>query len=110
MYSRLPSIHTRVSGVLDWINSVIGDGRCGAREDQEGDNDDARNDTGAAKQRVYPNDIDSSEFYEFEEDNDIGSEEETEGRVQGPITAEESDLDQPELEMEPFNAPYINWT
>ena len=75
-----------------------------------GDNDGAKNDTGAAEQRVYPNHIDSSEFYEFEEDNEIGSEEETEGRVQGPITAEDSDLDQPEVEVEPFNAPYINWT
>ena len=106
VYSRLPSIHTRVSGVLDWINSVIGDGKCGAKsyqdgqDGQDGDNDRARNDTGTPEQRIYSNNIDSSEFeYDFEEDNEI----ETEGRVQGPIIAEESDLDEPELDL-------VNWS
>ena len=114
IYSRLPSIHTRVSGVLDWINSVIGDGKCGAGGDQE-DNNAAAN--FRAEQRIFPNDIDSSEFmedneiYEFKEDEEIGIEEKREGRVQGPIMAEDSDLDEPELEVEPFiNAPYVNWT
>ena len=99
VYSRLPSIHTRVSGVLDWINSVIGDGKCGAPAGQDGqdnDNDGARNDTGTPEQRIYSNNMDSSEFeYEFEENNEI----ETEGRVQSPIIAEESDLDEPELDL-----------
>ena len=49
------------------------------------------------------NNMDSSEFFEYEEDNEI--EEAREGRVQRPIIAEESDLDEPELE--PFNA---NWS
>ena len=113
VYSRLPSIHTRVSGILDWINSEISDGKCGApdsQDGQDGDNDGARNDTDAPEQRIYSNkmelmnNIDSSEFFEYEEDNEI--EEAREGRVQGPIIAEESDLDEPELELEPFNA---NW-
>ena len=99
VYSRLPSIHTRVSGVLDLINSVIGDGKCGAPAGQDGqdnDNDGARNDTGTPEQRIYSNNMDSSEFeYSFEEDNEI----ETEGRIQGPIIAEESDLDEPELDL-----------
>ena len=91
-----------MSGVLDWINSVIGDGKCGAGGGQD--------DNAAAEQRIYSNDIDSSEFYEFKEEEEIGSEEAREGRVQGPILAEESDLDEQELDMEPFNAPYVNWT
>ena len=95
VYSRLPSIHTRVSGVLDWINSVIGDGKCGAQDD---DNDGVRNDTGTPEQRIYSNNMDSSEFeYSVEADNEI----ETEGRIQGPMIAEESDLDEPELD------PYV---
>ena len=120
VYSRLPSIHTRVSGILDWINSEISDGKCGApdsqdgqdgQDSQDGDNDGARNDTDAPEQRIYSNkmelmnNIDSSEFFEYEEDNEI--EEAREGRVQRPIIAEESDLDEPELELEPFNA---NWS
>ena len=120
VYSRLPSIHTRVSGILDWINSEISDGKCGAPDSQDGqdgqdgqdsDNDGARNDTDAPEQRIYSNkmelmnNIDSSEFFEYEEDNEI--EEAREGRVQRPIIAEESDLDEPELELEPFNA---NWS
>ena len=83
-----------MSGVLDWINSVIGDGKCGAGGDKDDNN-------AAAEQRIYANDIDSSEFYEFKEEK-IGSEEAREGRIQGPILAEESDLDEQELDMEPW--------